>query len=96
MKTKLLTLILGLLTISIFSQKKEIYLNDDLMKITQTDFKKIDEPNKFYNLRFELDTLIANVKVQRIRKGKVSNELLDSIKSVQGVGGDTICVISSK
>ena len=91
MKTKLLTLILGLLTISIFSQKKEIYLNDDLMKITQTDFKKIDEPNIFYNLRFELDTLIANVKVQRIRKGKVSNELLDSIKSeLSTISGDTI------
>lgn len=91
MKTKLFTLILGLLTILTFAQKKEIYLNDDLVEITQTDFKKTDEPYKFYNLRFELDTLIANVKVQRIRKGKVSNEMLNSIKSeLSTISGDLI------
>ena len=91
MKTKLLTLTLGLLTISTFSQKKEIYLNDDLIEITQTSFKKNDEPSKFYNLRFELDSLIANVKVQRIKRGKVSIELLNSIKSeLSTISGDTI------
>lgn len=91
MKTKIFTLILVLLTISTFAQKKEIYLNDDLVEITQTDFKKTDKPYKFYNLRFELDTLIANVKVQRIRKGKVSNELLSSIKSeLSTISGDSI------
>lgn len=91
MKTKLFALILGLLTISTFAQKKEIYLNDDLIEITQTDFKKTNEPYKFYNLRFELDTLIANVKVQRIRKGKVSIELVNSIKSeLSTISGDSI------
>lgn len=91
MKTKLFTLIFGLLTISTFAQKKEIYLNDDLVEITQADFKKTDEPYKFYNLRFELDTLITNVKVQRIRKGRVSNELLNLIKSeLSTISGDSI------
>ena len=91
MKTKLFTLILGLITISTFGQKKEMYLNDDLVEITQTDFKKADVPYKFYNLRFELDSLIANVKVQRIRKGKITNELLDSIKSeLLTISGDSI------
>lgn len=88
---KLFTLILGLSIISTFAQKKEIYLNDDLVEITQADFKKTDDPYKFYNLRFELDTLIANVKVQRIRKGKVSDELLNSIKSeLSTISGDSI------
>ena len=91
MKTKLFTLILGLITISTFGQKKEMYLNDDLVEITQTDFKKGDVPYKIYNLRFELDSLIANVKVQRIRKGKITNELLDSIKSeLLTISGDSI------
>ena len=91
MKTKLFTLILGLITISTFGQKKEMYLNDDLVEITQTDFKKADVPYKFYNLRFELDSLFANVKVQRIRKGKITNELLDSIKSeLLTISGDSI------
>ncbi len=91
MKTKLLTLILGLITVSTFAQKKEIYLNDDLIEITQSDFKKTDEQYKFYNLQFELDTLIANVKVQRIRKGKIASELLNLIKSeISTISGDTI------
>lgn len=91
MKTKLLILILGFITVSTFGQKKEIYLNDDLVEITQADFKKTDIQYQFYNLRFELDTLIANVKVQRIRKGKISNEMLDSIKSeLSTISGDSI------
>ena len=91
MKKKIFTLIFGLLTISTVAQKKEIYLNDDIVEITQADFKKTDKPYEFYNLRFELDTLIANVKVQRIRKGKVSNELLNLIKSeLSAISGDSI------
>lgn len=81
MKANLFTLLLGLITISTFAQKKEIYLTDDLIEITQTDFNKTDDPYNFYNLQFELDTLIANVKVQRIKKGKITTELLNLIKS---------------
>ncbi|WP_345276028.1 hypothetical protein [Litoribaculum gwangyangense] len=91
MRNKLLTFIFGFSAVLTFAQKKEIYLNDDLFQITQAEFKKTYEPYKFYNLRFELDTLIANVKVQRIRKGKISNELLNSIKSeLSTISGDTI------
>jgi hypothetical protein len=91
MKTKLLHLVFLSLTLSTFAQKKEVYLNDNLIKITKTDFEKIEDPSKFYHLQFELDTLIANVKVQRIKKGKISNELLNSIKSeLSTISGEPI------
>jgi hypothetical protein len=63
-----------------FGQKKEIYLNDDLIEITKTEFdKKLEEHS--YKLRFELDTIIMNVKVIHIKKGKISAEELTNIKT---------------
>lgn len=67
-------------TCKIVAQKKELYLNDDLKQITQFEFTKSEKAN-FYNIKFELDTLIVNVKVKSIKKGKISNEILSSIKS---------------
>ena len=63
-----------------FGQKKEVYLNDDLIEITKTEFdKKLEEHS--YKLRFELDTIIMNVKVIHIKKGKISAEELTNIKT---------------
>ena len=62
-----------------------------MIEITKTDFEKAEDPSKFYHLQFELDTLIANVKVQRIKKGKISNELLNTIKSeLSTISGEPI------
>ena len=61
------------------AQVKKVYLNDDLVKISEAEFEK-NEPFQFYYLSFDLDTLIANVKVQRIEKGNITLTKLDSIK----------------
>lgn len=81
MKTKLFALIFSLLSIKAMSQKKIIYLDDDLNEITERVFN-IDElkPN-FYSLQFEKDTVEINVLVQRIKKGKIEKKLLDSIRT---------------
>jgi len=81
MKTKLFTLLFLFLTISVFAQKKEVYLNDDLVQITASEFKKTKESRDFYDLQFELDTLIANVKVKRDKKGKIALPVLDSLRT---------------
>src|SRR5690606_11792057 len=59
----------------------EFYLNDDLSEISQFEFNKKNDFYKYYSLQFETDSLITNIKVQRVKKGKISNEKLDSIKS---------------
>ncbi|WP_435415498.1 hypothetical protein [Polaribacter aestuariivivens] len=81
MKNNLLLFIIGFVACSSFGQVKEIFLNDDLVNITESEFKKtIKEPT--YNLKFDLDTLIVNVKVLRIKKGEISKQKLDSIRTV--------------
>ena len=64
-------IIFCLSTYKIVAQKKELYLNDDLKQITQFEFTKSEKAN-FYNIKFELDTLIVNVKVKSTKKGKIS------------------------
>ena len=79
---KQLVLILFFLTIGhIAAQKKEAYFNDDLKEISITEFESEKDAKKFYNLRIESDSLIAHVKVQRIKKGQLSPVVLDSIRS---------------
>ena len=63
-----------------FGQTKKIYLNDDLKNISESEFNKPSKEST-YNLRFDLDTLIVNVKVLRVKKGKISRQKLDSIKA---------------
>ena len=63
-----------------FGQTKEIYLNDDLKNISESEFNKPSKESN-YNIRFDLDTLIVNVKVLRVKKGKISRQKLDSIKA---------------
>ena len=88
---KILTLILCFLTVSMFAQKKEIYLNDDFIEISEDEYRKPEEHGKFLNLQYESDTLITNVKVQRIKKGAISDELLDKIQSeLSEISGETI------
>ncbi|TMM32305.1 hypothetical protein FDT66_02235 [Polaribacter aestuariivivens] len=41
MKNNLLLFIIGFVTYSSFGQVKEIFLNDDLVNITESEFKKI-------------------------------------------------------
>src|SRR5690606_2360287 len=81
MNLNLFILIFILTVTSISAQKKEVYLNDDLSEISQFEFNKKNDFYKYYSLQFETDSLITNIKVQRVKKGKISNEKLDSIKS---------------
>ena len=63
-----------------FGQTKEIYLNDDLENISKSEYNRTNNEPTF-NLKFDLDTLIVNVKVLRVKKGKISIQKLDSIKT---------------
>lgn len=62
-----------------FGQTKEIYLNDDLKSISESEFNETTK-ELTYNLKFDLDTLIVNIKVLRVKKGIISKQKLDSIK----------------
>lgn len=81
MKKNILIVILVFITLSVFSQKKEIYLDDNLNKITKKEYEKNNKNNKFSNLQFDLDSLIANVKVQRIKKGQLTLSEFNSLKN---------------
>lgn len=81
MKKIILYLVIGLFYSFTFGQADEVYLNDDLINISKTEFYKKTGHRKNYNLRFDLDTLIVNVKVQRIKKGNISKTKLDSIRN---------------
>lgn len=81
MKTILLTYLIFLSTIVTFGQVKEIYLNDDLNEISLLDFNNLKDPYKNFDVRFDMDTLIINVKVQRISKGQIAPSKLDSIRN---------------
>ncbi|MCK5730633.1 MAG: hypothetical protein KAH68_06140 [Draconibacterium sp.] len=81
MKRILLTFTLGLLYFSSLGQAREIYLDDDLNTISKSKFDFRNEQYHHYNLRLDLDTLIVNIKVQRIKKGKISKMKLDSIRN---------------
>jgi hypothetical protein len=81
MKKITYTISFFLISTILFSQKNEIYLNDSFTFITKEEFKK-DSGNEFdYNLKFKSDTTFVNIKVQRVKKGKISLQLLDSIKN---------------
>ena len=62
------------------AQQKEVYLNDDFVEITKAEFNEPHDPYVYYKLKYESDTVTVNVKVQRIKKGKVTPELLDEIR----------------
>lgn len=77
--TFFLIIILNISTL--FGQKNEIYVNDNLEIITVDEFNKIESLESFINLKFDVDTAFVNVKVKRLIKKKISIALLDSIKS---------------
>jgi hypothetical protein len=64
----------------VYSQKKEIYVNDDLKEITIKKFNK-KEHYHTYQMHIELDSLIIHAKVINNKKGKISKSLLDTIRS---------------
>lgn len=81
MKKITLTIFIILIHTILFSQKNEMYLNDDFNIITKEEFEKSSGNEFDYNLRFKSDTTFVNIKVQRIKRGKISLQLLDSIKN---------------
>ncbi|MBK7810076.1 MAG: hypothetical protein IPO62_01200 [Saprospiraceae bacterium] len=79
MKNLILILFL-LFEINVVAQKKIIYINDILEVITRQQFKA-RLTNYDYCISFDLDTLIVNVRVTRIREGKISEKYLQEIKN---------------
>lgn len=78
-KITLLVLILNCL--NLVGQNQMIYANDDLEIITKKEFDKIKKEDGYLKLKFTADTVLVNVNVKRVKKGKISISLLDSIKS---------------
>ncbi len=64
-----------------FGQKKDIYLNDNLEYISKIEFDKSTFSDGYLKLKYDADSVFVNVSVKRERKGKISINLLDSIKS---------------
>jgi len=74
MKKKLILIIfIGIYCPIIIAQKKEVYLNDDLKYISKLEFNSTIENFKYYTLKYDTDSVIINVKVERITKGKIKN-----------------------
>ena len=65
-----------------FGQKKDIYVNEDLEVISKEEFNKNHYTKGYLYLKYEteIDSVFANINVQREKKGKISTKLLDSIK----------------
>ncbi len=63
-----------------YSQKREVYLDDDLNNISKESFEKNRDLSKFLYLTFSADSLKVNLKTERIVKGKISKENLISIR----------------
>ncbi|WGK64983.1 hypothetical protein [Croceiramulus getboli] len=74
--------VLLLIAISSLAQTKETYVDGDLNQIAKTVFDQNDLSRSHYRLRVDLDTLIAPIKVQRNRKGKLAPDTLKTIKSL--------------
>ncbi|WP_339889944.1 hypothetical protein [uncultured Flavobacterium sp.] len=65
-----------------FGQKNDIYVNEDLEVISKEEFNKNHFTEGYLYLKYEteIDSVFANINVQREKKGKISSDLLDSIK----------------
>ena len=81
MKKNLLLFLIGMIINYSFGQTKEIYMDDDFKSISEAEFNKTTGELTF-NLKFDLDTLIVHVKALRNKKGKISEQKLDSIKTI--------------
>lgn len=76
------TILFGLMFSCLFSQEKEIYLNDDFAFISKAEFEQESDNEFDYTLRFESDTTFVNIKVQRVKKGKIDINTLNAIKTM--------------
>ncbi|MCI3936784.1 hypothetical protein MQX03_06210 [Chryseobacterium aahli] len=76
---KLLTAII-LLTLNqiLFSQKKEVYINDNLQIISKEDYKKRGENYRFQNI--ETDSVLYKVRVEHEGHGKLATVDLNNLK----------------
>lgn len=65
---------------TVLSQKKELYVNDNLEEISKTEFDR-NTGDDYLNLKFDGDTVYVNISAKRIKKGKISTSELEAIKS---------------
>ncbi len=78
---KLLCFIILIISLTLgYSQKREVYVDDDLNNISKESFEQNRDLSKFLYLTFSDDSLIVNLKTERIVKGKISKENLSSIR----------------
>ncbi|MVO09377.1 hypothetical protein GOQ30_09425 [Flavobacterium sp. TP390] len=80
MSKYLLLFIFTLNSFCVLGQKREFYLNDDLNYISKNEFEKVEEEELTYTLRFDLDTCFMNVKVARLKTGKIDPNLYNTIQ----------------
>lgn len=76
---------LFIITVSqiLFSQKKEIYINDNLQVISKEDYKKRGENYRFQNV--ETDSVLYKVLVEHEGKGKLFTSDLNNLKQILNI-----------
>lgn len=62
----------------LFSQKKEVYINDNLQIISKEDYKKQGENYRFQNV--ETDSVLYKVRVEHEGQGKLATVDLNNLK----------------
>jgi len=63
----------------LFSQKKEIYINDNLQEISKDEYNKRNKNHRFQNI--ETDSVLYKVRVEHEGNGKLTTSNLNIVKT---------------
>jgi hypothetical protein len=83
MKKILITLFIISVPQILFSQKKEIYINDNLEVISKEDYKKRGENHRFQNI--ETDSVLYKVRVEHEGQGKLATIELNYLRKILNI-----------
>lgn len=81
MKQRLAILLFIISNTILLAQKKEIFVTDDFISITETEYFAVSKDPSIISMRFETDTLAVNMVAKRVKKGTISKQSLDSIRN---------------
>lgn len=70
----------------LFSQKKEIYINDNLQKISKDEYNKRGENYRFQNV--ETDSVLYKVRVEHQGSGKLTPSNFNILKTLLNISKD--------
>lgn len=67
----------------LFSQKKEIYINDNLQVISKEDYKNREKNYRFQNI--ETDSVLYKVRVEHEGQGKLTTTDLNDLRKILNI-----------